>query len=196
MKQVCVIHGGSTYDSDADFLTHLEQLELDYKRLLYRPRWNNWLAEILTDYDVLLPSLPNNANAKYSEWSVYFSKIIPFLTEETVLVGHSLGGIFLAKYLNEHANSLHFKKVALIAAPFDDETGESLGSFRLPQDMSHLAKTADGFHLYQSKDDVVVPVAEIEKYKSILPNASMTLFEDRGHLNTPTFQELVEFIKK
>lgn len=196
MKQVCIIHGGTTYDSDKDFLAHLQALELNYDRLLYRPRWNNWLAETLSDYDVLLPSMPNGSNAKYEEWSLYFSKIVPFLNEETVLVGHSLGGIFLAKYLNEHIHTLHFHKVALISAPFDDETEESLASFRLPEDMSQLNKTSNEFHLYQSKDDVVVPVQEVEKYQAVLPNATTTLFEDRGHLNTPTFEELLEFIKK
>ena len=195
MKQICVIHGGSTYDSDSDFLAQLETQELDYTRLLYRPRWNNWLGETLTEYDVLLPSFPNGSNAKYSEWSLYFSKILPFLSKNAILVGHSLGGIFLAKYLNEHPE-LHFSKVALIAAPFNDETEESLASFKLPGDMSQLTHAADAFHLFQSKDDFVVPFAELQKYQAILPNSVSTVFEDRGHINTPTFPELVEFIKK
>lgn len=195
MKQVCVIHGGSTFDSDADFLANLTQQELDYTRLLYRQRWNNWLGETLTDYEVLLPSMPNSANAKYEEWALYFSKIIPFLRKDTTLVGHSLGGIFLAKYLNEH-KELHFSKVALIAAPYDDETAESLASFKLPTDMSNLTRAADAFHLFQSEDDFVVPFSELAKYHSILPNAGVTAFKDRGHINTPTFPELVDFIKK
>ena len=196
MKQICIIHGGSTYESDVNFLMHLETLELDYTRLLYRPRWNNWLGETLVDYEVLLPSMPNGNNAKYNEWSLYFSKIVPFLSQDTILVGHSLGGIFLAKYLAEHADSLHFKKVALIAAPFNDETEESLASFKLPDDMSNLVNTADEFHLFQSKDDIVVPPSEVERYRAILPNAEVTIFENRGHINTPTFPELIDFIKK
>ena len=196
MKQVCIIHGGSTFDSDADFLTNLAQQELDYTRILYRQRWNNWLGETLTNYEVLTPSMPNSANAKYDEWSLYFSKIVPFLRKDAVLVGHSLGGIFLAKYLTEHADTLHVDKVALVAAPYDDETEESLASFKLPQDMSKLARTAQEFHLFQSKDDFVVPFAELAKYQAILPRAAATIFEDRGHINTPTFPELIDFIKK
>lgn len=196
MKQICIIHGGDTYESKEDFLSHLQSLELDYTRLLYRPRWNNWLGENLPDFEVLLPSMPNSSSAEYSEWSLYFSKIIPFLRDDAVLIGHSLGAIFLAKYLQEHANRLHFKKVVLVAPPFDDESSESLASFRLPKDMTKLASVSDEWILFHSKDDVVVPYGETNKYLEILPNAQAIFFEDRGHINTPTFPELLAEIKK
>jgi len=196
MKQVCIIHGGSTFESKNDYITYLQALELDYNRLLYRPRWNNWLGETLTDFEVLLPSMPNGSSAKYNEWSIYFSKIIPFLQPNAILVGHSLGGIFLTKYLNEHSNIVHFKKVILIAPPFNDETEESLASFRLPDDMSRLASTADEFIFFHSRDDTVVPYTETNKYLELLPNAQATFFEGRGHINTPTFPELLDEIKK
>ncbi len=196
MKQVCVIHGGSTYDSVEAYLDHLASLELDYTRLLYRPRWNQWLGEALSDWEVLLPSMPNTANAQYDEWSLYFSKIIPFLRDDAVLVGHSLGGIFLAKYLSEHSETLHFHAVILIAAPFNDPTNESLGTFKLSDAIATLHLTADEFYLFHSEDDVVVPVEEVKKYQALLPTAHLTLFKDRNHINTPTFPELVDAIKK
>ncbi len=196
MKQVCVIHGGNTYESKNDFIAQLKNLELDYERLLYKPRWNNWLGETLSDHEVLLPTMPNASSAKYDEWSVYFSKILPFLRSDAIVVGHSLGGIFLAKYLNEHSDSLHFKKVILIAPPFSDDGRESLASFRLPADMSNLSSAADEYIFFHSKDDVVVRYEETKKYLDLLPNAKATFFEDRGHINTPTFAELLDEIKK
>ncbi len=196
MRQICIIHGGTIYDSDAEFLQHLNELDISYDRLLYRPRWNNWLGETLTNFEVLLPSMPNNANAKYSEWETYFSKIVPLLRADAILIGHSLGGIFLAKYLSEHADSLHFAKVVFISAPYDDEASESLGSFRLSNEIKNLPNTATDFYIFHSHDDVVVPVAEAAKYAHLLPEAVVTLFDDRGHINTPTFPELIEVIKK
>ena len=196
MQQLCIIHGGSTFNSDAEFLQNLQALEVKYDRLLYRPRWNNWLGEVMSDTEVLIPSMPNSANAKYEEWALYFSKIIPFLKPNALLVGHSLGGIFLAKYLNEHAHSLHFNKVVFVSAPYDDETSESLASFKLPGDMTALRSVADEFLLFHSRDDVVVPVSEVDKYVAVLPKAQVTLFEDRGHINTPTFPELLATLKK
>jgi len=197
MKQVCIINGGSTYEDEAAFQDHLLKLELKYIRMLYTGgNWKNWLGATLTDYDVLLPEMPNKAYAKYDEWALFFSKILPFLHNDAILVGHSLGGIFLAKYLNEHADSLHFSKVALVSAPFNDTSTESLASFALPEDMSNLEKTADHFALFHSTDDKVVPFAEIHKYAAILPRAEVTVLEGRGHINDPTFPELLEFIKK
>jgi uncharacterized protein len=196
MKQVCVIHGGSTYDSDEEYLVTLHNAKIEYSRLLYRQRWNNWLGETLVDYDVLLPTMPNASNANYNEWALYFSKILPFLQPDAVLIGHSLGGIFLAKYLNEHADSLHFDRVILLAAPYDDTTSETPGSFSLPKDMSRLSKAADSFFLLHSRDDMVVPIGEVEKYHTILPDAELILFDDRQHFNTPTFPELFDIIKK
>lgn len=195
MKQVCIIHGGSTYDSEELYLEHLKHIEIKYLRMLYGRRWKNWLGEELNDYEVLLPEMPNKTFAKYNEWALYFSKIVPFLRHDATLVGHSLGGIFLAKYLNEHPE-LHYKKVALVAAPFNDTSTESLASFSLPEDLSVLNDAADEFALFHSKDDQVVPYEESIKYADTLDSNSLRLFVDRGHFNQETFPELLDFIKK
>lgn len=195
MKQVCIIHGGSTFENEAAYLENLEHMEVKYIRMLYSRQWKYWLGEQLTDYEVILPELPNRAFAKYEEWSLFFSKVVRFLKPDTVLIGHSLGGIFIAKYLNEHPE-LHFRKVVLIAAPFDEAYTESLASFALPEDLTALGKAADEFMLYHSKDDKVVPYEETIKYSEALPSNGMHLFVDRGHFNQETFPELLEFIKK
>lgn len=196
MKQVCLIHGGNVYDSYDEYLEGLQMLELKYDRMLYAPHWKYWLGEHLNGYDVLIPQFPNKNNAQYDEWSLYFSKVLPFLKRDAILVGHSLGGIFLAKYLSEHADTLHFQKVILLAAPYDDTSSESLASFALTDGAKRLKETADEFYIFHSRDDMVVPVSEAEKYKSILPDAEVQLFDDRKHFNIPTFPELLDAIKK
>ena len=195
MKQVCIIHGGSTFESEQGYLDNLNTLKIKYIRLLYTKRWKNWLGEVLSDYEVLLPEMPNRAYAKYEEWALFFSKIVPFLKDDTTLVGHSLGGIFLAKYLNEHPE-LHFEKVAFVAAPFDDTASESLASFSLPGNLQALQEAADSFGIFHSTDDPVVPYFEAMKYSSLLPSNELFLLENRGHFNQETFPELIEFIQK
>ncbi len=196
MKQVCLIHGGNVYDTYDEYLEGLKQLEIKYERILYSPHWKYWLGEQLTDYEVVIPKFPNSNNAKYDEWALYFSKLLPFLRSDATLVGHSLGGIFLARYLSEHADTLHFDKVILLAAPYDDTTSETLATFELTDSIEHLKETAEAFYVFHSRDDKVVPVAEAEKYKKILPDAVVTLFDDRNHFNTPNFPELLNAIKK
>lgn len=191
--QICIIHGGVVFESDEAYQQSLRDLEINYDRLLYAPSWKNWLAEQVSDYDVLMPSMPNKINAKYDDWALYFSKIVPFLRPDAVLIGHSLGGIFLAKYFTENSLAKPFAKLILIAAPYDDETGESLKGFKLT-DVSKLSDAFSEIHLLYSTDDPVVPFPENEKYLHDLPDAGIQVFDDKQHFNMPLFPELLELI--
>lgn len=193
-QQICIIHGGTSYPSDEDFRADLAGMSVAYDRLLYAPSWKTWLAEHLPEYDVVLPSMPNKQNARYQDWSTYFSKIIPFLSPSATLVGHSLGGIFLAKYLSEHPPAQPFSSLVLIAAPYDDETSESLGDFTLSS-AAGLEPAATTIHLLHSTDDPVVPIGEMHKYHDDLPESLVHLFNDKQHFKEETFPELVEIIK-
>lgn len=192
-QQICIVHGGSTFPSLSEFRQSLEVLDLDYERLLYAPSWKNWLSEQLPEADVLLPQMPNKQNAQYDEWKVLFEKVLVFLSPDATLIGHSLGGVFLAKYFSENPSDYRYKKIILVAAPYDDETGESLGDFGLSS-ASGLAGAAQEIRLLYSRDDQIVPVTELDKYKQDLPAANIHLFDDRGHFNIPEFPELLAII--
>lgn len=192
--QVCIIHGGETFDSDDDYREYLENKDVVYERLLYAPAWKNWLAERLVDYDVLTPSMPNKQNAKYDEWALYFSKIVPFLRPDATLIGHSLGGIFLTKYFTEHPPQEPFAKLILLAAPHTDETLESLGSFRIANARA-LADVAGEIHLLHSEDDPVVPVSEVDRYAADLPDATVQKLCDEHHFIGPELPELLPLIR-
>jgi predicted alpha/beta hydrolase family esterase len=189
-RQICIIHGGTAYEDDAAFRRDLEAFSPSYERLLYAPSWRSWLAEALPDSDILLPSMPNKQNAKYADWALYFDKILPFLNPDATLIGHSLGGIFLAKYFSEHPPRQKFAKIVLMAAPYDDETGESLGDFKF-ENAGKLAEVAGEIHLFYSKDDPVVPLSELAKYQQDLPQAEAHVFEDKQHFNMPEFPEIL-----
>src|SRR5690554_2299775 len=107
MKQVLIIHGGESYSSYEAYIEILKNSPIAYERLLPRNHWKPWVAEQMSDTDVLLPRFPNSDNAVYDEWKIYFEKLLPLLSDNVQLVGHSLGAMFLAKYL--HANTLKAK---------------------------------------------------------------------------------------
>src|SRR3954471_15685612 len=101
-QQVIFIHGGETFDSYQEYLSFLDNLSLDISRLKAK-KWKNTLQDKLgVDYSVILPQMPNDLNAKYAEWKIYFDKFLPYIKDNVILIGHSLGGIFLAKYLSEN----------------------------------------------------------------------------------------------
>lgn len=195
-KQVVILHGGSTFNSYRDYLTDLKGKKLDLERLTQR-RWRDNIAQKLGDgFEVLTPTMPNSNNAKYLEWKIWFKKIKPFLRNDVVFVGHSLGGIFLAKYLSENKFSKKIMATFLIAAPFDDTGGEnSLADFSLPKDLGRFEKHGGSIFLYYSADDFVVPLQHLEKYKNALPGAKTVIFHNRGHFNQESFSELVKALR-
>ena len=63
MKQIVIVHGGSSFDSYENYLNNLKSSQLHYELLLYSLKWRDWLAQETVDADVLLPNFPNRQNA-------------------------------------------------------------------------------------------------------------------------------------
>lgn len=191
--QVCIIHGGTVYTNESDYLQGLRDVSLTYDRLLYSGDWKRWIAEQLQDFDVLLPSMPAKDNAKYDHWKLYFDKVAPYLQRDAVLVGHSLGGIFLAKYFTENIPAMPLQKLVLVAAPHSDTKSESLEGFTMDS-FSGLNASFRKIHILHSKDDSIVPVDDAYRYTEDLPHADLHLYVDRGHFVAPTLPELIPII--
>ena len=138
--------------------------------------------------------MPCQDNAKYAEWKIWFERLFPFVEDGTILLGGSLGGIFLAKYLSENKFPKKIKALFLVAAPHSDMEGSI--SFDLKKPLQNVKEQCDNIHLYQSQDDPEVNFAEVEKYQKELPGAKLHIFEDRGHFLQEHFPEIVAEIKK
>lgn len=196
-KQIIIIHGGDTFNSYKEYIAFLKSYRINFERIK-NGGWKDALGKKLgKGYEVILPNMPNKYNAKYLEWKIWWEKIIPYLEKEVVLVGHSLGGIFLAKYLSENKFSKKLLAVFLIAAPYDDKSSEySLADFKLKKDLSFLEKQPEKLFIWQSADDDVVPFTDFEKYKKAFPGADFQEFKNKGHFTQNNFPELVRGIKK
>lgn len=196
MNQVLIVHGGSSFNSYQSYLQDLKESQIKYERLLPHKKWKPWIAEQMPGTDVLLPTFPNGANASYEEWRIYFEKIMPFLDYKHLqLVGHSLGAMFLTKYLSEQPFPTKIAKLVLIASGYDDESNEELGSFGITS-ASRLADSAEQIHLFHSQDDPIVPYTELAKFERDLPHASVHRFAHRGHFLDETFPELLELLQQ
>jgi predicted alpha/beta hydrolase family esterase len=195
MQQILFIHGGNSYTSHDNYLNDLKSLELDYERLKYSKSWKDWIAEQLPDADVLTPTFPNGFNAQYDEWVLYFEKILPFLKNNYSLVGHSLGGMFLAKYLHSHVLPVKARKIILVAPRYGDTTHDGSGSFAVKSAVG-VERSAQEVHLFHSKDDLVVGYDSLALFSNDLPYADIHSFDDRGHFNDSTFPELLEVLKQ
>ncbi|KKT81182.1 MAG: hypothetical protein A3B99_04935 [Candidatus Yanofskybacteria bacterium RIFCSPHIGHO2_02_FULL_44_12b] len=197
-NQVIVIHGGDSFDNYRDYLKFLRSWKINFDDYIQnRAGWKKNLAKKLgKDFQVILPNMPNSFNAKYSEWKIWFDKFVPYFKSGVIMVGHSMGGIFLAKYLSENKLSKKVKAVFLIAAPYDDKDSEySLVDFILPKSLKKLEQQAGKIFIYQSKEDPVVPFADFGKYQKSLKNSIGRVFLGRGHFNQEDFPELIRDIK-
>ena len=194
MKQIVYVHGGDSFQSHEGYLSNLQGINLDYERIKPHSSWKDQIIAEITDADILTPTMPNSANAQYDEWKIWFEKIIPFFDDDVRLIGHSLGAMFLAKYL--HANPLAepVRQLHLVAGGYDAQT-EGYGSFAIDS-AKGLGKSAIEIHLYHSKDDFVVPFEELAKFKADLPDAHIHEFENRNHFLDPEFPELIAILKR
>ena len=194
-KQILVIHGGDTFETYEEYLNFLRKYEINIERYkTEKDDWKPWLRkELGTNYEVILPTMPNKTNARFEEWKIWIEKLIPLLNDSVILIGHSMGGAFLAKYLSENKFPKKIDAVFLVSAVYDKDTeGYPLVSFALPKE---LDLQTDKVYLYHSEDDPVVPFSDLSKYQEALPNAKSRIFEDRKHINQEEFPELLEDIR-
>lgn len=197
MRQVIVIHGGETFATHEKYVEFLRACTVDDPSIPSPKGWKDVLGEHLGEgFLVVKPGMPNKLNAKYAEWKLWFEKYLPYIQDDVTLVGHSLGGIFLARYLSENAFPKRIAKTILIAPPAG-ATGpdDSLADFVLPEDMSLFAQQGGEITLYFSTDDFVIPIARKEIYTQRLPSAKIVTFTDCGHFLQEEFPELVALIR-
>lgn len=194
MQQVVVIGGGNTFDAYDNYLAALRGRVLTLDRLKGKG-WKSTLEASLGEgYEVLSLRMPCMDNAKYLEWKIVFEKLLPLLSGKTVFIGHSLGGVFLAKYFSEERMFEKVKALFLVAAPYESEDRYSLADFAPTDDLKGLVSAGIPIHLYQSEDDTIVSSSNLEQYIRALPSALPHVFHDRGHFLQEEFPELVKDI--
>ncbi len=197
MKQVVVIGGGDAFSTHDEYVAFLKNFRIENIEF-FKPR-SDWKANLQSalgeEYEVLVVRMPSKSNAKYAEWKIWFEKVLPFLTDDVVLVGHSLGASFLTKYLSEERFAKRVTATLLVAGPYDVDEGRSLPEFAAPSSLTLLEQRGGKVFLYYSKDDSLVPFSELAKYQLAFPSASVRIFEDRGHFNQEQFPELVADIQ-
>lgn len=199
-KQIVVIHGGTSFKTYEDYITYLKTKEINIEKLKPCKDWKDSLkSELGNDYEILMPRMPNGTNARYKEWKIWFERIAEVLNDGLILIGHSLGGIFLAKYLSENIFSKRISATILVATPFDDTDGadgqESLIDFTLSPSLEKFTKQGGKIYLLHSKDDPVVPFAQLARYQNKLPGAEVVVFDNKEHFNQETFPEIIELIR-
>lgn len=196
--QIFFIHGGTTFKNKKAYLHFLKTRKISIEKKI------GWSGDYLDnelgkDFEIIRPRMPLQDDAKYNDWKIYFERYIPYLRNNVILIGGSLGGIFLAKYLSEHTFPKKILATYLICPPFDNTAVKEdlAGGFKLKSDLSLIEKNSKNLYLLFSKDDDVVPVSHAEKYKNKLKNAKIFMYKSKnGHFRISKFPEIIKMIKK
>ena len=189
--QIIFIHGGDSFDTNEEFYDFVRSLSYN-PYAIEREKWRDAIKKsLLESHECLMPRFPNAMNVDYVAWSIWFEKVIPFLRDGVVLVGHSMGGGFLLRYLTEHKLSVAISQLHLVAPVIDDVDCPGLGAFGIVIEswtgfLSHI----EVVHLWHSSDDTLVPIHHSERLAIKIPSAIFHRFTDRGHFLIPEFPEL------
>lgn len=195
--QILMIHGGMTFKNQKDYISYLKNRNISLEKKI------SWSGEYFgnalgKDFQIIQPRMPLQDNAKYSDWKIFFERYVSLLSDNVILIGSSLGGIFLAQYLSENKFPHKILATYLVCPPFDNTVeGEDLvGGFRLKSNLSLLEINSSNTTLMFSADDDCVPVDHAEKYRNKLPNSKIIIYKSKnGHFQISKFPEIVKMIK-
>jgi len=202
-QQVFYIHGGESFEKQEDFLERLKTAPLwhlpAHSHIYSSKKWTSTFADDLgAGYDVIMPPMPNKQNAKFIEWKIWFERHFEFLDEGVILIGCSLGAMFLAKYFSENEMPLKSKAVILMAGAYrlPGFSDKDCGDFLIePEKVSVISEKAESVIIIHSKDDFVVPYEHAEALSRAIPEAELVTLEDKNHFLVEALPELIEKIK-
>lgn len=187
MKKAILIHGWSNKE---DYFNMNNPSESNN-------HWFPWLQKnlIVKGFDCQTPEMPNGYEPNYEIWKQTFENLKP--DESTVLVGHSCGGGFLARWLSE--NSAKVGKVILVAPWLDPQKNSIDPDFFNFEIDENILKKTDGLTIIYSDNDYEDVMKSVEILKDKLKGVKLLELKGKGHfinssLGTSEFPELLNAI--
>lgn len=156
----------------------------------------NWLTKQLgTGYEIAFPIIEDPEAPEYQMWEVMLKNEFSKLDEEVILIGHSLGGSTLLKYLSENDSNVKIGGLLLLATPYWGAPEWEIDEFLLRKDFSKFLPPITSVHLFHCTNDPFVPFEHLKFYKQDLHNAIVHELQGDSHAFADGLPELVEIIK-
>lgn len=178
-------------------LIHGKNTDPDSK---WYPWFRNEVESYYTNTLYTAPTLPKADNPYIHEWIQEIKSTQP--DQNTILVGHSRGGVAILRWLEQAPSHIHVKKIILIATnsgfvqKMAIPSESNLGFYtKEGYDFDAIKAHCSSFVVLHSKDDPWVPYsAGVENAKNL--HAKFLSFDDRKHFGTgiDTIPELIEEI--
>jgi len=166
--------------------------------------WFPWLSYELKKlgHEVFIPEFPTPENQTLMNWKKVFKPYLEELDGETILIGHSLGAVFILRILEELKTKV---KVAFLVAGFIEKLGiekfDSINSSFLKKgfDWGKIKSHCQKLVIISAKDDPYVPIVQSDLLSQNLSSENI-IFSKAGHFNIDSgykkFSKLLKFIKQ
>ncbi len=154
-----------------------------------------WIKSKLEEreYRVFVPEMPNPEEPEINSWVEEINEFSKDLTEESVLIGHSVGCQTILRFLEKCGENVKVKKCILIAPWMNlnkeailEEGEEAMEIARpwleTPLDFDKVKSHCESFVCMFSDNDPYVPLSDKEIFKNKL-NAKILVLEKRAHFN-------------
>ncbi len=164
--------------------------------------WFPWLAKELENrgYNVWSPDLPQAKNPDDERYSRYiFSNKNWEFNSETIIIGHSSGGVAALKLLQRLPQGIIIDRCITVAAFVETHGWEDIkGLFKPPFDFDAIRSHVKHFIVYHSDDDPYVPLADAEYLRDAL-RGELVVIKGQGHFNLEKglqYKQFPELLKK
>ena len=132
-------------------------------------------------YRVSCPAMPAPTKPSYERWKNELERLLQSDSSPPILVGHSLGGSVLLKYISEHRPGIPAAGLFVVAAPYWGSTGWKVKEFALRKSFARSLPKALRIYLYQSRDDEEVDIEHLLRYSKAIPRATVRILDGGGH---------------
>lgn len=150
--------------------------------------WFPWLKEKLhkQGHEVFVPQFPSPpiVPAKVSEWFDVLKNYEKFIDQNTIIIGHSLGGVFTLRVLEKITQPI--KAAVFVGTPIgvrpilNYDRDNAFGGFEF--DWKNIKTKANSFIAYQSDDDPYVSLGNGQELAKKL-GVELTFIPNAGHFN-------------
>jgi predicted alpha/beta hydrolase family esterase len=156
-----------------------------------------YLKETLGErYHILDPLIEDPEAPTYEMWKTMFKEQFTAVMQPVILIGHSLGGSMLLKYLSEEQPEIRISGLFLIAIPQWSKEGWDVASFALNENFEATLPPLGPVFFYQGTLDPIVPLNHLSFYKEHFKNALFWEAEVSDHAFAKGLPQLVDDIKK
>jgi predicted alpha/beta hydrolase family esterase len=159
--------------------------------------WIPWLQKqlIIRDIKTDTPEMPYSYKPQYSIWKTEFERFE--ITQNTILIGHSVGAGFLIRWLSENKD-IKTGKVILVAPSIDPYKKSETGfcDFEIDKD---LIKHTEKISIFTSDNDSENINESVKILKTKIPDIKVITLKGKGHFipsdtGTDKFPEILEEI--